>query len=315
MNDAFIAGTLLKDFDGEKISNTKPMVLYAPVKLGVKTIGVMVFLSIGLNHTLIDAIAGLVALALERARFLSELSQTKALQQSNELKTAILASVSHDLRTPLTSLRAAIESLTQDSIQNDMATSQEFHLIIQEDVKRLSRLVENLLEMARIESGELRISVEWESVSELFENVVNRCTDVLGRHQVRIEIEETLPLFKIDSRLLAEVLTNLIENAAKYSPEGTEILLRGWVNGEDLLLSVTDQGPGIPPEEANRIFDKFYRLERPRSRSSGTGMGLAIARGIVQAHGGQLWVESEPGKGATFVCRIPAEQKEQILSV
>lgn len=311
MREAF----LRENIQAEVSKNEKRTSLYVPLKLGVKVIGVMVFLAPQIDRTVVEAIAGLVALALERARFLNELSFTKALEQSDELKSAILASVSHDLRTPLTSIRAAVDSLMEENVQNNPETLREFQWIIREDVERLTHLVENLLEMARIESAGLQLSKQWESVSELFHNVLTRCANSLKNHRVRIEADEELPLVKIDSRLLSQVLTNLIENAAKYSPDGTEILLRARLEEDNLLIRVTDQGSGIPPEETARIFEKFYRLKEPGSRSGGTGMGLAIARGIVQAHGGTIWVESNPGKGATFICKIPVEQRAQILSV
>src|SRR4030095_8973159 len=163
----------------------------------------------------IDAISGLVALALERARFLKELSRIEALRQSDQLKSALLASVSHDLRTPLTSIRAAVDNLLEGSLNWDQEAIREFHLIISEDVNRLTRLVQNLLEMARIEANELRISKRWEAVSEIITNVRERCAQALSNHGVKVEMNEALPLVKVDSLLLAEALHNLVENAAK----------------------------------------------------------------------------------------------------
>jgi two-component system, OmpR family, sensor histidine kinase KdpD len=295
--------------------DSRKRALYVPLKLGVKTIGIMAIVAPQHNRAVMEAVAGLVALALERARFLNELSRTRALQQSDELKSAILASVSHELRTPLTSIRAAIDSLMEDHVKDEKDALQEFHLIIREDVDRLTRLVENLLEMARIESTDLQLSRHWESIQELFQNVLNHCSDARKNHDIRIQIDEHFPLVKIDSRLLFQVLINLIDNASKYSPAGTEILLRAWLENENLFLSVTDYGPGISAEESPHIFEKFYRGRETQGASRGTGMGLAIARGIIQAHGGQIWFERRPGSGTTFICKIPVEQKAQILSV
>lgn len=311
MHEMFLAEAIQE----EATRSMGRVALYVPLKLGVKAIGAMVVISPQSGKTVLEAIAGLVALALERARFLNELSRTRALEQSDELKSAILASVSHDLRTPLTSIRAAIDSILEDSTAQDPTTLREFHLIIREDVDRLSRLVENLLEMARIESSGIQLSKQWESVSELFQNTLSRCADSVKNHRVKIEMDGALPLVKIDSRLLSQVLSNLIDNACKYSPEGTEILLRAWIESDNLFLSVGDQGPGIPPNEAAHIFEKFYRLKDACPNRSGTGMGLAIARGIVRAHGGEIWVETNSDHGSTFICNIPAEQKAQILSV
>ena len=288
----------------------KQTVAYVPLKVGVRSIGVMVIVSSALERGSVEAIAGLVALALERARFLKEVSRTEALRQSDELKSALLASVSHDLRTPLTSIRAAIDSLLQEETEWDRKALREFHLIISEEVSRLTKLVRNLLEMARIEAGELKPSKHWQSVSEILDNVLERCAASIRNHRVSVALDEHTPVVKVDSRLVAEALTNLVENAAKYSPADSAIIVRARVAGDELIISVTDHGPGIASDEMGRIFDKFYRgRHRARRVSEGTGMGLAIARGIVEAHGGRIWVESAPAQGATFTIAIPVEYK------
>jgi two-component system sensor histidine kinase KdpD len=286
---------------------------YVPLKVGVKSIGVMVLVSRRLERTTLEAIAGLVALALERARFLQEVSRTEALRQSDELKSALLASVSHDLRTPLTSIRAAVDNLLQSDIEWDKAALHEFHVIISEEVSRLMRLVQNLLEMARIEAGELRLSMEWVSMRELFNSVLDR-VDARRDHRVSVKACDADTLVKIDSRLIAEALTNIVENAAKYSPDGSEILLEATVRPGELTILVKDQGPGIAPDEIDHVFEKFFR-SRHQQRSAGTGMGLAIARGIVEAHGGKIWVESAAGIGAAFTFTLPVEVREASESV
>jgi two-component system sensor histidine kinase KdpD len=284
---------------------------YVPLKVGIRSTGVMVLTSSALERGTIEAIAGLVALALERARFLKEVSHTEALRQSDELKSALLASVSHDLRTPLTSIRAAVDNLLQDDIEWDRGALREFHLIISEEVSRLTRLVQNLLEMARIEAGELLLSKEWTAIEELFSSVLDRCSASIRNHRVVLNVESEQLLFRIDSRLVAEALTNLVENAAKYSPAYSQIVLRAVAEDGELTISVSDEGQGVAPDERERIFDKFYRGSRPSEhRSGGTGMGLAIARGIIEAHGGRIWVESAPGQGATFAFTMPVEWKE-----
>ncbi|MCI0627991.1 MAG: ATP-binding protein [Acidobacteria bacterium] len=283
---------------------------YAPLKIGVRVTGVL-FLSSGpMEKATIEAISGLVALALERARFLKELSRTEALRQSDQLKSALLASVSHDLRTPLTSMRAAVDNLLESSLDWDREALHEFHLIISEEVSRLTRLVQNLLEMARIEAGELRPVREWGSVPEIFSNVLERCAAEVSNHRVQIECAENLPMIKVDFRLLASVLANLVENAAHYSPARSEIVLRGEVDSSTLKITVHDHGPGIPADELPRVFDKFYRgSSRSVNRREGTGMGLAIARGIVEAHGGKIWAESTPRSGTIFSFSLPVEIK------
>jgi two-component system sensor histidine kinase KdpD len=286
-------------------------VAYAPLKVGVRSIGVMVVAAMQLERGAGEAIAGMVALALERARFLQEVSRTEALRQSDELKSALLASVSHDLRTPLTSMRAAVDNLLQEEIAWDEAALREFHVIISEEVNRLTRLVQNLLAMARIEAGELRITKHWEEVSEIIANVLERCANALRDHKVKIEMDETLPLVKLDSLLIAEALHHLVENAAKYSPAGSLVTLKARLEKEALLISVADEGQGLAISEFGRVFDKFYRgSKRQTQRQEGTGMGLSIARGIIEAHGGRIWAEPGKLKGAVFSFAIPVEQKK-----
>ncbi|HSE97575.1 MAG TPA: ATP-binding protein, partial [Blastocatellia bacterium] len=289
---------------------------YAPLKVGVRSIGVMVLVPSTIDRATVEAVAGLVALAIERARFLKELSYTTALKQSDELKSALLASVSHDLRTPLTSIRAAVDSLLQEEIEWDKSALREFHIIISEEVERLARLVQNLLEMARIEAGELNPFTEWGSVSEIFSSVLELAAPAIRNHDIKVDLDEDMPLVKLDPRLIAEALTNLVENAAKYSPPNTAILMKGRVNKNKLIISVKDQGEGIAPDEQERIFNKFYRSpRRDRQYKEGTGMGLAIARGIIQAHGGRIWVDSAPGVGTTFSFMIPVELKKDAKSL
>jgi two-component system sensor histidine kinase KdpD len=290
-------------------------IVYAPLKVGVRRVGVLALATSVLERGTIEAIAGLVAVALERARFLREASRTEALRQSDELKSALLASVSHALRTPLTSIRAAVDNLLQNDLNWDRSALsdemlKEFHVIISEEVGRLTRLVNNLLEMARIEAGELQLIKEWTLVPEIFSNVLERCAPVLANHVTTVRVDDEMPLVKIDSRLIAEALVNIVENAAKYCPAGAAIALEARMKGDELLISVADNGPGIASEEIDRVFDKFYRSPSvSEAGTPGTGMGLAIARGIIVAHGGRVWAESARGRGTVFTLAIPVERK------
>lgn len=298
---------------GETRLETEDGSIYAPLKVGVRVTGVLFLPSQTLHRESIEALSGLVALALERARFLRELSHTEALRQSDQLKSALLASVSHDLRTPLTSIRAAVDNLLEKNLDWDREALLEFHLIIREEVNRLTRLVQNLLEMARIEAGELHPVKEWGSVSEIVDNALDRCGAGLGDHRIRLDFAEDLPMARMDSRLIAEVVTSLVDNAAKYSQRGSEVIIRGSISSDQLTLSVRDHGPGIPANELPHIFDKFYRGTSGSAKArDGTGMGLAIARGIVEAHGGRIWAESSPGSGSTFAFTLPVETRSPV---
>jgi two-component system sensor histidine kinase KdpD len=162
--------------------------------------------------------------------------------------------------------------------------------------------------MARIESGELHPVKEWSSVPEIIDAVLERCAATLAKHQVRVELQEELPLVKVDARLLASALANLVENAAQYSEAQSEVVVRAVIDANVLTMSIRDKGPGIMPQDIPRIFDKFYRVSsRSVNRREGTGMGLAITRGIVEAHSGRIWVESMPGLGSTFSLSLPVE--------
>ena len=236
---------------------------------------------------------------------------TEALTRSDELKSALLASVSHDLRTPLTSIRTATENLLQGDLHWDQEQQREFHLIISEETARLTQLIEDLLDMARIEAGELRPSMQLGSVAEICSNVLDRCESELRHHRISVDCSEDLPLVIADSPLIAEALAHLVENAAKYSPAGSEIVVSARRKHDELLISVKDDGPGISADEFDRVFEKFYRSARVLDDgNTGTGMGLSIARGIVEAHGGRIWVDSEPGRGSVFTFTLEVRDNE-----
>ncbi|MEW6130490.1 MAG: ATP-binding protein [Acidobacteriota bacterium] len=312
LDESFASGEIIEaDLPEKRRQDLQSQhIYYAPLKIGVKSIGVMVVTVSTLERGTIEAIAGLVALAMERTAMLKELSYTEALKQSDELKSALLASVSHDLRTPLTSMRAAIDNLLQKDVEWDKEALSEFHLIISEDVQRLTRLVQNLLEMARIEAGELHLAKEWAAVAEIISNTVERCADATRNHKIVVDADEFLPFVKVDSLLLTQALSYVVENAAKYSPTDRVITIRARVGKDRLSLSVEDKGEGISAEEIAHIFDRFYRsASKSVQQRSGTGMGLSIARGIIEAHGGRISVESELGRGSTFTFEIPTATK------
>ena len=303
----------LKNKKSKKTKN-KENTLYVPIKIGDSVKGVMVVISTEIERGTIEAITGLVALALERAHFLQEVSRAEALRQSDELKSAILASVSHGLRTPLTAIRASIDNLLQDDIGWDSDMLKEFHLIISEETYRLTRIVRNLLEMARIEGNSLNPNKQSIHLSELVGEVLDRCSIVTRNHKIKVDIPDTLPSVLMDFPMMTEVLTNLVENAAKYSTEGTEIKISAIREGDQMIIQVKDQGQGIPSDDLNHIFDKFYRGSQSQY-SEGTGMGLAIAKGIAQAHGGKIWVETELGHGTSFHFTLLIDKQELVETI
>jgi len=257
-------------------------------------------------------------------------SQAKALKQSERLKSALLDAVTHDLRTPLTSIKASATTLLDDLYSAersnaeprlDLEDRKEMLRIIDEETDRLDRFVEGLTKLARIDAGEMHLHLQRTHIDEIITMALKRAEPRLQSHQMEVWSEEELPPIKVDEQAIAEVIYTLVDNAAKYSPPGSPIRIKTSAGSDQMLrLSIEDQGPGLRPEIRDRIFEKFFRAMRDGDTdrsSSGTGMGLAIARGIVEAHGGKIWVEdADNGQGAKFVVAIPtadgdAEPKNQ----
>jgi len=247
-------------------------------------------------------------------------SQAKALKQSERLKSALLDAVTHDLRTPLTSIKASATTLLDDLYSSernnaepglDVEGRKEMLRVIDEESDRLDRFVEGLTKLAQIDAGEMHLRRQRTQIDEIITMALKRAEPRTQAHQMEVWIEDELPSIQVDEQAIAEVIYTLVDNAAKYSPPGSPIRIRTAAAPDDTLqLSVEDHGPGLPPEIRERVFEKFFRAMRDGDagdrRSSGTGMGLAIARGIVDAHGGQIWVEDAEGhSGAKFVVALP----------
>ena len=230
-----------------------------------------------------------------------------ALQETDRLRTALLNSVSHDLRTPLASIKASASSLLDREIQWSDAERDEFLATINAEVDRLTHLVHNLLDMSRIEAGALDPRLVESSVAEVVGPVVRRAR-AASRQRVDVDVPDELPAVLVDAVRLDQVLTNLLDNARAYAA-GSPVQVVARQAGGTVELRVVDHGPGIPGPERERIFDQFYRLKGGGRRPEGTGMGLAICRGIVEAHGGRLRVETTPGGGATFLLTLPVSPR------
>jgi two-component system sensor histidine kinase KdpD len=255
---------------------------------------------------LLEAFADEAALAVDRDRLLEKASRVQALQQTDQLKSALLSAVSHDLRTPLASIKASVSSLLQDDVSWDEASRREFLSAIDEETDRLTRLVGNLLDLSRIEGGALRPEKDWYDIAELLETVVARMERTLGGHQLQLTVADDVGEVALDYVQISQVVTNLLENASHAAPAGTAIELIAERRGGEVEIVVEDEGPGIPAEERQRIFDKFYRLVSAGQKGSGSGLGLAISKGFVEAHGGAIRAEAAPGGGARFVVTLPA---------
>jgi len=265
------------------------------------------------QERLLATMANGVAIALEQERLSQEEQAAAVVRESDRLKSALLSSVSHDLRTPLAGITAAIGSLLRRDVRWNEEDRQIFLADIDLEADRLTRLVSNLLDLSRIEAGAIQPRKEWENVGELTSRVIHRLEPQLANHRIMRNVPDALPLVRLDAVQIEQVLTNLLENAAKYSSPGAAITISAHVTDEPdststLRISVADLGPGIALSEQERIFDKFYRVTGSTTPMSGTGMGLAIVKGLVEAHGGRVMVESTPRRGSTFSVLLPVER-------
>lgn len=242
-------------------------------------------------------------------------SEAEALRRSEKLKTALLDAVTHDLKTPLTSIKASVTTLLDSegghqTIELDSEARQDFLEIIDEETDRLHQFIDGMVELARVESSEFNVQTNWISVADTIKNALERAENFLGNRHILIKLERDLPLVRVDEKALAEVIFTLIDNAANYSPADSEIEISARrAQNEMIEIAVKDEGRGIPIEWREKVFDKFFRVENKVAdlpKSKGTGLGLAIAKGIVEAHNGKIWIEeNENGKGAKFIFTVP----------
>jgi two-component system sensor histidine kinase KdpD len=257
------------------------------------------------QRRLLEAFVNQVALAVERFHLVGKAQQVQVLRETEKLQTALLNSISHDLRTPLVSITGALSSLRDDNAPVDRATQRALLDNAFEEADRLNRLVGNFLELSKMEAGALRPARQVTDVQDLVGVALNQTSLRLQGREVDIHLDPNLPMVPMDFVLMNQVLVNLLENAAKYSPDGTPILIRAERHGRALQIAVADRGYGIPVAERDKIFDKFYRVDGNNDSVAGSGLGLAIAKGIVEAHGGTIQVQSRTGGGTEMVVALP----------
>jgi two-component system sensor histidine kinase KdpD len=252
----------------------------------------------------LNALCTQVAFALERAQLAREAEASALRAKTEEMRSSLLSALSHDLRTPLAAITGSVSTLRDQSARVSDAQARDLLAAIQEEAGRLERLVTNLLDMTRVESGSLRVQREWVPLEELVGTALTRLENLMGGRPVRVSIAPGLPLLSVGPLLFEQVLVNLLENAAKYTPSDSAIDIEGRVEGDGVVVEVKDRGPGIKAGDEQRVFEKFYR--GASARVAGAGLGLAICKGIVDAHGGTISVESRAGGGATFRVTLPA---------
>jgi two-component system sensor histidine kinase KdpD len=273
--------------------------------LGVKPLDPSTHLTREQLRTL-DAFANQIGLAIERASLAAQARQAEMLEITDKLQTALLNSISHDLRTPLVSITGALSSLADDQILLDESARRNLIETASEEADRLNRLVGNLLDMTRLESGAMRFKKEASDIQDVVGSALEELGSRIGKRPIQIEIPPDLPLIQLDFVLIERVLVNVIDNAMKYSPSEMPIEIKAQIAGAFLEIEVADRGTGIPPEDLTRIFDKFYRVQRP-GNVSGTGLGLSISKGIVQAQGGFISAENRQGGGTIITISIPLQ--------
>jgi len=286
--------------------------LYAPLQAAGNVVGV-----IGIDpgegglsperRQILDAFANQAAVAIERGKMVLEAGQAQVTQATEQLERSLLNSISHDLRTPLASITGALSSLKEEGGRLDSGAKSELIDTALGEAGRLNRFVRNLLDMTRIESGALKVNKELNDVQDLVSSTLS-ALGLLTTGRVSVDVPGNIPFAPMDFVLMTQVLVNLLDNALKYSPADSVVELTARIKGDMLEVAVTDRGPGIPEEDLQRVFDKFYRVHRPEG-VSGTGLGLAICKGIVEAHGGLIRAENREGGGAKFIISLPLAEK------
>ena len=256
------------------------------------------------EERLLRAFAAQGALALERTALVNAENHARVLEESDRLKSALLSSVSHEFRTPLSTIKAATTSLLSEEISWEAPARKDLLEAVDEETDYLNYLVGNLLDMSRIESGNLKPKRQWNIMAEIVDGVLSRLHRILTHYNLELHIPDDFPLIPVDYTQMEQVFTNLLNNSAKYAPDGSNILVEASLQDEEfVLIKVKNQGPQVITEHLDRIFDKFYRVTEPE-KVSGTGLGLSICKGIVEAHGGRIWAENIPG-GLAFNFTLP----------
>src|SRR5579862_4159340 len=295
--------------------------LFLPIRTGRGMVGI-----VGLDsdrpgplltpdeRRLFDALSDQTALAIERIKLSEDIDRARMAAETERLRSALLTSISHDLRTPLASILGSASALANQKDELDKQAQADLLRTIQEEAERLNRFIANLLDMTRLESGAIQPQADFVDLGDVVGSAIQRASGVLAHHNVQVSIPSNLPMLKLDPVLLEQVLFNLLDNAAKYTPPESEIEVSAGRSGDLIRLDVADDGDGIPAQDLDRVFDKFYRVQAVDRKRAGTGLGLAICRGFVEAMGGTIQASNRVGRrGAllSITLPIPAEQPQE----
>jgi two-component system, OmpR family, sensor histidine kinase KdpD len=301
-DETVLRSTLLR---GEPV--TQAGVSYVPLRLGMRTVGALAVTGDELSRETLDALGSLAGLAIERARALEALSKHRAEQEHERLRSALLDSVTHEFRTPLTAVKASITTLLSSASLDDRSRK-ELLTVIDEETDRLNRLVGEAAEMAQLDAGLFKLDLQPHSIQEAIDLALQDAKTSIENHPIEIFVAPETPKVRIDLQRIREVLLHLLENAGKYSGAGLPIKVISEVHDDWLVTSIADRGPGIDSFEQSLIFEKFYRGQHQRYTAPGTGMGLAIAKVIVEAHCGTIRLVSQLGSGSVFSFTLPLDK-------
>ena len=290
---------------GELVVDEVNQLCFVPLRIGVRPVGSLGLEGAVLSRETLEAVGSLIAISIERAGAVETLTRAEATRESEKLRSALLDSVTHEFRTPLTAIKLSVTTLlSTPEIGAD--GRKDLLTVINEETDRLNRLVGEAAEMAQLDAQQVELRRETHPIREVVKAALEKSKQVLAGREVKVQIPESLPPVRVDLDRIAEVLVQLLENAVKYSPTNTPVTISAEPSGKMICVSVADRGPGIDDLEQSLIFEKFYRGRDQRYRVQGTGMGLAIAKAIVEAHGGTIGVTSQLGSGSVFHFTLPA---------
>jgi len=289
---------------GEPRIDSAHQLAFMPLSMGMRVVGSMGISGSLLSRQTLDAIGSLIAIAIERAGAIEKLTRAEAARESEQLRSLLLDSVTHEFRTPLTAIKASVTSLLATPSLAP-AEAEELLTVINEESDRLNRLIGEAAEMAQLDAGKVELQLEPARIRDVVDEAVEELKQVLNSHPVEIRIPAGLAPARMDAARIKEVLVHLLENAAKYSPPGSPIRITAEAKDGTLTTNIADRGPGIDDFEQSLVFEKFYRGRNQRVQVHGTGMGLAICKAIVEAHGGRIEVTSQLGHGSVFHFSLP----------
>jgi two-component system, OmpR family, sensor histidine kinase KdpD len=300
LRESAVKGTLFRD----GLTNT----VVTAIRLGGEPIGALALRGPLPSDTVLQALANLAAIGLEKARAQEAASHAQAAQQSQELKSTLLDAMAHEFKTPLTSMKAATSALLSDVV-SEPASRRELITVVDEEIDHLNRLVTEAIRMARIEAGDVQLTRAPHAVEPMLKEVLGSMEPVIAGRFVNLQVAPGLPYVDVDAGLIELVIRQLVDNAVRYSPPATPLTVRAGRTADGIVIGIRDHGPGIASEERAHVFEKYYRGSTS-SKARGTGLGLAIAREIARAHGGDVWLEASSPQGSEFCLSLPVAAGE-----